>query len=234
MAGHFFDLVAIAFAARMASAPAAQRHLLLYCASGFLSCLLYVTSLVNLSLFTGFFALFASAKRLPILLAWAFLGTATVLLLYFPFLVALFTEIVPALAAGGGETVENPAAGVWGALYRIYLFFGIGFPALAIAGFLLLWRDSERWVRNVLAVYGASFVALLALRAGSGMFKDLKELVFVAPLIAITTGASLDTLWKRGNAGRLAAVLVAGGLLAFGLAKYGEYQAMHARLAGLP
>jgi hypothetical protein len=84
-----------------------------------------------------------------------------------------------------------------------------------------------------LAAYGLSFLGLLALRAVSGMFKDLKEFVYVGPFVAITAGVALDSLWRRGRWGRLAAVLVAAGLIGFGLAKYGEYFRMHTGLAGL-
>lgn len=233
MAGHLFDLVAIFFAARMLSTPSALRPLLLYGASGLVSCLLYVTSLINLSLFSGFLALFERERRSRVLFLWALIASGVVLLLYFPFVVAFFTEILPALSRGGSETVENPAAGVGGSLFRLYLFLGIGFPALSLVGFLLVLGEREKWVGRILAVYAASFVALLALRAGSGMFKDLKEFVFIGPFVAITTGASLDSLWRRGAYGRVAAVLVAIGLAAFGLSKYGEYLGMHTRLAGL-
>jgi hypothetical protein len=65
------------------------------------------------------------------------------------------------------------------------------------------------------------------------MFKDLKEFVYVGPFVAVTAGVALDSLWRRGRWGRLAAVLVAAGLIGFGLAKYSEYFRMHTGLAGL-
>lgn len=235
MAGHCFDLVALVFATQIASAPRQRKPFVLYAASGFVSCLVYVSSLINLSLFTGFLSLILERKRRwGLLLLWAGVGLATVLLLYRPFLVAVFTEIVPALARGEGGGDGNPAAGVTTTLLRIYYFYGIGFPALALAGLLLALRNEARWVGRFLVVYLASFAALLALRAGSGMFKDLKELVFAGPFVAVTVGLSLESLRRRGRAEWWAAIFIALGLVAFGAEKYLEYFHQHTTLAGLP
>ena len=86
---------------------------------------------------------------------------------------------------------------------------------------------------RVLAAYGGTFIALLALRAVSGAFKDLKELVFIGPFVAIAAGVSLEALAARGRTGHFAAVAVGIGLIGFGLAKFGEYAHMHTKLAGL-
>jgi hypothetical protein len=234
MTGHFFDLLAIFFAARMAQAASVARPMLLYGASGLASGLLYLSSLINLSLFSGFLAWF-ERKRIPaLLLFWGLVATAAVLLVYLPFTVLLFTEILPAVASGEGGGTENRPAGFAVAFIRVSYFYGIGFPAIALAGLLLVRREREKWVWKILAAYGLSFLGLLALRAVSGMFKDLKEFVYVGPLVAVTVGVALDSLWRRGRWGRLAAVLVAVGLIGFGLAKYGEYFRMHTGLAGLP
>jgi hypothetical protein len=233
MAGHFFDVLAIFFAARMAQAASPAKSMLLYGASGLLSGLLYLSSLINLSLFSAFLAWFERRRMPALLLFWGLVATATVLLVYLPFTVIFFTEILPALASGEGGGTENPPAGFPMVLYRVGLFFGFGFPAIAFAGFLLVWRSGERWASGVLAAYGLSFLGLLTLRAVSGMFKDLKEFVYVGPFVAVTAGVALDSLWRRGRFWRLAAVLVAAGLIGFGLAKYGEYFRQHTGLAGL-
>lgn len=66
------------------------------------------------------------------------------------------------------------------------------------------------------------------------MFKDLKEFVCVGPFVAVTCGFAFDSLWRRGRWERLTAVMVAAGLIGFGLPKYVEYFRMHTVLAGLP
>jgi ABC-type transport system involved in multi-copper enzyme maturation permease subunit len=153
---------------------------------------------------------------------------------YLPFTILFFTEILPALAAGGTGATENPPAGFAVALLRVTYFYGYGFPAIAIAGFLLARREKEKWAVRILTAYGLSFLGLLALRAVSGMFKDLKEFVYVGPLVAVSAGLALHSLWRHGRWGRIAAVMVAAGLIGFGLSKYGEYFRMHTVLAGLP
>jgi hypothetical protein len=233
MAGHFFDVLAIYFAARMAEASSVWRPLWLYGASGLASGLLYLSSLINLSLFSAALAWF-ERKRIPaLLLFWALVATAAVLLVYLPFTLTFFREILPALASGEGEGTENRPVGFAVAFVRITYFYGFGFPAIAIAGFLLAWRGSERWASRWLAAYGLSFLGLLALRAVSGLFKDLKEFVYVGPFVAITAGIALVSLWRRGRWGRIAAVMVMAGLLAFSASKYLEYFRMHTVLAGI-
>jgi hypothetical protein len=233
MAGHFFDLLAIYFAARMAQAASVARPMLLYGASGLASGLLYLSSLINLSLLSAALAWF-ERKRMPaLLLFWALVAAGAVLLVYLPFTVLFFTEILPALASGDGGETENRPIGFALALLRVTFFYGFGFPAIAVAGFLLTRRQSEPWVSRLLAAYGLSFLALLALRAVSGLFKDLKEFVYVGPFVAVTAGIALDSIWRRGRWGRVAALMVTAGLLGFCLAKYVEYFRMHTVLAGL-
>ncbi|HJS73060.1 MAG TPA: hypothetical protein VJ921_02150, partial [Vicinamibacteria bacterium] len=233
MAGHFFDLLAIYFSARMAQTASVSRPMMLYGASGLASGILYLSSLINLSLFSAALAWFERKRTPALLLFWALVATAAVLLVYLPFTVTFFSEILPALASGEGGGAENQPVGLAAALVRITYFYGFGFPAIAVAGFLLARRGSEGWVSRVLAAYGLSFLGLLALRAVSGLFKDLKEFVYIGPFVAVTAGIALDSLWRRGRWGRIAAAMVAAGLIGFGLAKYVEYFRMHTVLAGL-
>ncbi|MGH9332467.1 MAG: hypothetical protein ACRD21_01810, partial [Vicinamibacteria bacterium] len=143
MAGHVLDLVAIFFAARMAEAGSPRGPMLLYGASGFLSSIVYISSLINLSAFSAFLAFF-ERKRMPaLLLFWVLIAAAAVLLIYRPFTITLLTEILPALARGEGGGGGNPATGFPVSFLRIYSFYGLGFPALALAGFLVVRRDSE-------------------------------------------------------------------------------------------
>ncbi|MGH9889264.1 MAG: hypothetical protein ACREBE_27265, partial [bacterium] len=63
-------------------------------------------------------------------------------------------------------------------------------------------------------------------------FKDLKEIEFASPLLAVLAGQSLETLWAGGTRGRVAAALVGVGLLIFTLDRYREYWLTWTFLAG--
>jgi hypothetical protein len=110
------------------------------------------------------------------------------------------------------------------ALARVPLFYGPACPMLAAAGFALARRTADRPAFRLLLAFALAFATLLALRAfGGGLFRDLKEITFVAPLVAVLTGLFLDELARRGPGGRRGAILVAAGLAAFGLGRYWGY-----------
>jgi uncharacterized membrane protein (DUF441 family) len=70
---------------------------------------------------------------------------------------------------------------------------------------------------------------MVSLRAfGGSVFKDIKEIEFAAPLVAILTGASLAALGRRGRKGMLAAAALIAGLVLFGLARYRYYLEVYA------
>jgi hypothetical protein len=79
--------------------------------------------------------------------------------------------------------------------------------------------------RHVLFAYGLAFLALVLMRGlGGGLFRDLKEITFVAPLVAVAAGASLDSLARRGGRSpRAALLLITVGLLAFTAERYRFY-----------
>lgn len=230
LAGHLLDVIAIGFAARLVKHPNDSRPLWGYGAGVLASFLSYISSLFNMSLFTGCLAVVERRRALQLILIVGSAGLLTITLLYLPFARSFVTEIVPAVTAGAPST-RSDAIGFWAVLGRIPLFYGFGFPVFALGGFALSRQNPAAF--RTLAAYGATFVALLVLRAVSGAFKDLKELVFIGPFIAITTGVSLEALAARGRTGRFAAVAVALGSIAFGLSKLGEYAALHTQLAGL-
>jgi hypothetical protein len=108
------------------------------------------------------------------------------------------------------------------------LFYGWGFPALAVAGLLLARRTADGPARHVLAAYGLAFVSLVLMRGlGGGLFRDLKEITFAGPLVAVCAGASLRTMTDRSRAGRVAVLLLAAGLLAFSAERYRFYFASY-------
>ena len=229
IAGHLLDVLAIGAALALARRPARKAPLLAFGLLTLAAFLTYISSLFNLALFIVCLALL-ERRRAPVLLGvLAAAAGATVLWLYGPFTRAFLFEIVPGLAHGAGvatpASASGPApGGLLAAMSRVPLFYGWGLPALTVAGLVLVRRQADPPARHVLAAYGLAFVALVLMRGlGGGLFRDLKEITFVGPLVAITAGASLETLARRGRRGWVAVVLLAVGLLAFWAERYRFY-----------
>jgi hypothetical protein len=110
------------------------------------------------------------------------------------------------------------------ALSRIPLFYGFLYPPLALAGLWIARRSKDARAFRIFAAWGLAFVLMVSLRAfGGGVFRDIKEIELIAPLVAILTGASLEAIWRRGGAGMLASVILASALALFGVARYRSY-----------
>ena len=238
IAGHLVDTLAIGAALcavrRPGRGPAVAFALLTLAAF-----LTYISSLFNLSLFILSLVLLERRRAALLLGTLAAAATVTVLGLYGSFTRAFLFEIVPALAAGGGAATAGstgPAAsGLLAALARVPLFYGWGYPALAVAGLALARRVADSAARHVLYAYGLAFAALVLLRGlGGGLFRDLKEITFVAPLVAVAAGASLASLARRGRAERVAVALVGAGLLAFSAERYLFYFRTYAAVVMTP
>ena len=234
LAGHLLDVGAIVSAARAAGAPTRQRWWATF-AWTLAALLTYVSSLFNL---TFFFAAFAALERRharALLAIVAGAAVLTVLVLYLPFTLLFVREIVPALLArGGGAGAPATGGGAWDALSRIPLFYGYAYPLLTAAGIALITRSAPPEGRRAVLAYAAACLVLLGLRAfGAGLFKDLKEVEFAGPLVAVATGACVEEIARRGRAGRWAAGMVMAGLIAFGLGRFREYLEAHTALLGL-
>ncbi|MFQ6673105.1 MAG: hypothetical protein ACE5KY_07375, partial [Candidatus Tectimicrobiota bacterium] len=122
--------------------------------------------------------------------------------------------------AGGGSSWSTLA----GAVARGVLFYGYAYPVLALGGLLVARRVASRPAFLALGAYGLAFVVLVALRGlGGGLFKDLKEILFVAPLVAVLSGGFLHEMARRHRAARVAVVLATAGLMAFGINRYRYY-----------
>jgi hypothetical protein len=234
VAGHLLDTLAIAFAVNVLARPQSLGRLLTLAGLTLAAFLTYISSLFNL---TGFLAALAALERKlapRLLLCLAIPAALTVALLYASFTGTFVTEILPAWLREGANTSGGPATqgGLLSTLSRLPLFYGYGYPALAVAGIVLARRRASRAGFLVLAAYALAFLLLVGLRGlGGGLFKDLKEVLFVGPLLAVLAGASLETLAARGREGRLAAWLLALGLMVFGLGKYGEQLRVYSRIA---
>jgi hypothetical protein len=229
IAGHLLDVLAMGAALRLVRRPGERRPVIAFFLLTLAAFLTYISSLFNLALFIVFLALL-ERRRAPLLLGVLVAAAgATVLGLYGSFTRTFLFEIVPALAQGGGMATPAVAGapaptGLLAAVSRVPLFYGWGFPALAVAGLVLVRRGADGAARHVVAAYALAFVTLVLMRGlGGGLFRDLKEITFVGPLVAVCAGASLAAGARRGRPGRVAVLLLAVGLLAFTAERYRFY-----------
>jgi hypothetical protein len=195
--------------------------------------LTYISSLFNLSIFAGFFALLHRKLACKVVGVVSGTAIAAITLLYISFTLTFFREILPSLLASSEPGGSGEPSGLVIALKRIPLFYGYGYPALSVTGLLLAWKRMESRAWHPLLAYFLSFVLLVTLRATSGLFKDLKEILFIGPFVAVASAVSLITLGSRGGRERTAVVLIVLSLLLFGLWKYGEYLSAYTSLFGI-
>jgi len=236
LGGHFLDTLMVGAALAMLATPGRMRTFWLFAASAQASLLTYVASLFNVSLFSWLLALLDRRFATRVLLVWAGAVAVTLGLLYRDFVVVFVSEILPAVLSG--HSAQPQAAGqlgrLFGVLGRVGIFYGFAFPALALAGLGLVRRHARPQAVPVIVAYALSFLALVLLRSlPGGLFNDLKEMEFVAPLVALLTGVTLERLWARGRAGRVASALVTLWLLAFCAGRYGDYVTTWTALAEL-
>jgi hypothetical protein len=229
--GHLLDTALVLATLALLRRPHSLARLAWLALAALCTLLAYVSSLFTASAFLLMTALVERRQAGRLLGPLALALTLVVGWLYAPFARTFVLEILPALAASGGLASPSGAAqsGPLHAFARPLLFYGPALPALAAAGSLLLRRRLDPSARHVLLAFGLAFLLLLSLRAfGGGLFRDLKEITFVGPLLAVLAGAFLEELARRGRPGRLAAVLVAAGLAAHGLARYHGWLAEYA------
>jgi hypothetical protein len=232
VAGHLLDSLVVLSAMHLA-APG-FRAWLRHAGLLLLALLTYISSLFNLGLFTPLQAALQRRCALRLLALLASAAGITVAWLYGPFVATFFREIVPALAGTATAAPADAAVGPLPTLRRLVIFYGYALPLLAGAGVLLLRRRADPERASVLAAYAGTFAALVALRAFSGgLFKDLKEIEFASPLVALGAGATLEALSGRGREGAAAAVLAFLGLAVFCLGRYADYLGTYTALVGL-
>jgi hypothetical protein len=223
--GNFLDTLVIVSVLMLSYEPASRRRLAAVFATTLASLLVYTSSLFSVSAFLLFASILERKLALRLMAVLLLCGTLTVTWLYWPFLVAFTTEILPAMMHGAtGKAGDPDPSPVLHALSRVPLFYGYAYPVLAVAGLLLARRRADPRAFRLLAAWGLGFLLMLSLRAfGGGLFKDLKEILFVAPLVAVLSGASLVELASKGKWPRHAAAALATVLVLFGLARYLGY-----------
>jgi hypothetical protein len=226
LAGNLLDTALVAAALALVRRPESRLRLALVGLLALASVSMYVSSLFTVSAFLVLVSLVERRLALRLLSVLALAAGLAVAWLYAPFVAVFVRDIVPALIAGGGPAppAADAPSRLGHAFARVPLFYGFAYPMLAAAGFVLVRRSGDHPASRVLLAYTLAFGGLLLLRAfGGGLFRDLKELTFAAPLMALLTAVALDELAARGTAGRRAAVLVLAGLVAFGLGRYLSY-----------
>ncbi|MGH9460466.1 MAG: hypothetical protein ACRD1X_04580, partial [Vicinamibacteria bacterium] len=235
IAGHLLDCLAITAAVFWAARPERVPRFAAFFVACLSSALIYISSLFNLSAFVASFSLFEKRLAGRALVAWTVAASITIVALYSSFTLLFFEEIVPSLLASTNESSSGSVlVGIETVFQRLVIFYGYGFPALTVAGIALAYRRKDQAAFRMLAAYGVAFVLLSGLRVlPGGFFKDLKEILFVAPLVAMGSGITLDSLAAQGRWGKWSAALILGGLIAFWWGNYRGYWVAYASLAGL-
>lgn len=222
--GNFLDTLVIASVLALSFRPSSRKCTAATAGATLASLLVYTSSLVSVSVFFVAASILDRKLAAKLLVILASAALVTVGWLYWPFTIAFFSEILPAVVRGAGMEGGTPADSAWVAFGRIPLFYGYAYPVLAVAGLVIARRRADERSYRVLLAWSLAFAFMLGLRAfGAGLFKDLKEITFVAPLVAILTGASLATLERKGRLGRWAAIFLMVGLSLFGLSRYRGY-----------
>ncbi len=240
LVGNLLDVLAIVAVFALLEAPASRRRWAAVGATTLASLLVYPSSFFSLTGFYLFVAL-RERRRAPRLLGLLLAcGTFTVAWLYWPFLWALVTEILP----GRGPPTARPRPTQrrlrqeptrWPRSRACRCSTGYLYPVLAVAGLALARRRAEPRAFRVLSAWGLAFLLMLALRAfGGGVFKDLKEITFAAPWVALLPAGVLHGPGGARREGRVAAVSLALVLVAFGLGRFVAYLQLYAHPATGP
>jgi hypothetical protein len=213
---HALDLLMILLAVHVVEKPQDRKAWAYFLAALLASLLTYVSSLFTVSAFALALAFMASNIRWPLVGAWAAATFAVVAGLYGRFTLTFITEILPSLFSGTARIATTAPSEDTGnlpaAFFRIVLFGGYGFPCLAIAGLALLARRRDEPAK-VLKAYAAAFLGLVLLRGLSGgLFKDLKEVEFGGPALAILSAFAISHIDSSVARRFIIAGLICGGI----------------------
>ncbi len=197
---HSLDLLVVLLAIKVAEDPKNRRSWALLCVGVAATLLAYVSSLFTMSAFLIALALLIPGIRWTTLALWLTAMLATAFGLYGRFTMTFLTQILPDLMTGPGAISGAPSDGGWplfAAFSRIVLFGGYGYPALALAGFAVIASRRDA-ATTVLKAYALAFIGLVCLRGLSGgLFKDLKEVEFGGPALAILSAFALESIHPR-------------------------------------
>jgi len=196
---HALDLLVVFLAVRVMEDPRDRKAWLRLLAAVIATLLTYVSSLFTMSAFLLALALICSRIRWRMVALWLVATLGVVLLLYRTFTFTFITEILPVLASGSGRMAGAPSgdSGLLAAFERVVLFAGYGYPCLAVAGMGLILHRRDPGA-DALRAYALAFVSLICLRGLSGgLFKDLKEVEFGGPALAILSAIAIQRIEPR-------------------------------------
>jgi hypothetical protein len=222
---HFLDTVVLA---SLASLPV-RRRLALACALGFLLLALgsYAGSLINFGLFIPLFGLALitrkELRKTGLLLIGGAAGVAalSLLLVYREFLSVFLSEILPRFLAGEAKRGEGSFSATLGMLFhRTWIFYGFWILPSLFGGAVLWLRKRSAFPSRFLVAWALTYVLLIVLRtAAPDLFAKVKEMLWVAPLVALAAGETLAWL-QRSFPVRWPAVVGYGVLAIYGVVFY--------------
>jgi hypothetical protein len=158
-------------------------------------------------------------------------GAAVALVLYYRDFLGMVLDVVPRAVGQAGAPVASryPVESFWPVAWaRTHDFFDGFYPALAVAGLVLLWRSREegettrRWLMT--AWLGADALLLLGRAKVPDVFLHGHETLLVTPLVCLAAGHALACLRRVSRAGRWAGNALVAVLAAQGL--YGQWCAL--------
>jgi hypothetical protein len=189
----------------------------------------YAGSLINFGLFIPLFGLaLITSKELRksgLLLLCGAAGVAAIalLLVYREFLGVFLSEILPRFLAGEAERGEGSIFAASKMLFhRTWIFYG-WWTMPFLAGGAILWsRKRSTFPSRFVTVWALTFVILVILRTSApDLFAKVKEMLWVAPLVALASGEALAWL-KETLPWKWPAVAGYGVLAVYGVAFYSQ------------
>jgi hypothetical protein len=224
LAGHLFDLIVVAYLARISLDLSSWKRTLAVAAAIAASAGVYTSGFIHQGFLVGSCLILApcikgldrrSAARLA---AAGLLGAAVALAFYHPRTVSnLFLAVLPAAAVTSSEVSPTLVEKLLSAIARAKRFLGLVLPFVGLAGWVHTFRHSPTaslrllvaaWALSGAVGYFLRFVLL-------ELFHFQKELYWIAAGLAVGLGVWSAHLWQANRKGKLAAVLV---LLAMGAA----------------
>jgi hypothetical protein len=164
-------------------------------------------------------------RRVGLTLLGVSAGVAVLVLatVYREFVGTFVTELLPAFLAGESRRGSiSLVQMVTMFVTRYQIFFGVVYLPLVVGG-VVLWlrRRPSPIIFRLLLAWGATFAVLIFLRtAAPDLFNKVKEILWIAPLIALAGGEVL--VWMRNSlpAGRWMASAYYSLVVFYGIAFY--------------